>query len=1044
VRRDPDPSPSESEELSPWKLIFGRLKDTKAPKIPPGFGRGSGLDGMNPERWQRVKAVFDGALAVASDQQSVYLAQACQDDQDLRSEVEALLRHHERAASRFLNQPAVHLQDPPPNTDGPPSRLGRRVGVYQIIEEIGRGGMGEVYRAARIDGTYQKQVALKIVRGGYDTASVLERFRNERQILASLDHPNIARLLDGGTTEGGIPYLVMELIEGIPIDQYCDQRALTITQRLQIFRQVCSAVQFAHQHLVIHRDIKPSNILVTNDGVPKLLDFGIAKILDPAENAEPTLARPMTPEYASPEQVLGHSITTATDIYSLGVVLYQLLTGRSPYTVKTRASHELSKAICDVDPERPSTRVVRREPDPRLGEPSGSAPEEVSRRREGSTARLRRRLAGDLDNIVARALRKEPLRRYASAEQFSEDIRRHGDGLPVIARRDSWKYRTGKFVQRHQVGVAAAALVALAVLAGVAATVREARIAELHRQRAEARFNDVRKIAHSLMFDIHDSVATLPGSTPTLKLLVQDSQEYLDTLAKEAAGDVSLQRDLATAYEKLGNTQGNPSESNLGDAPAALQSFQKSLAIRQAIVGASPDNPEDQSALAGAYRLIAFMQWATVGDTGKAWDNIQKAVAIAEPAHQRSSNVKIAAELGMDYETRGIMLEGDGQTAGLSNPRAGMEDHQKALALYVQVAAAYPGDIKKQRKIPMLNLRLGDELIKLGDREGALRYYRTALDLMLHMPQDPNNRILQRDLLNGYSAVGDVLLMNGRAPEAEDSFEKELESIQSIAAADASDTSTALYLAAAHADVGRGAVEQGDTRKGISFLRKAVAEGEHLGKMSSANWDATSLAQFEIWLGHALGRAGEREEETQLYSRALTIYKRITDADTKDIQDAIAVAECHVRLAGAWLRAGDLSRARQESEQALALAKKVAPQAPESIDVRYLEAATYSGMGDVGAAQARVEPDPRQQSERWKDAQSWYQQSLQVWSKVPNPSPIAPNEFQVDLPAVVEKRLAECKRKLSKTENFSARVQSSTSFAQRHYLSFVSGLNDLS
>ena len=220
----------------------------------------------------------------------------------------------------------------------------------------------EVYRAVRADGQYTKDVAVKLVRGGYDTDSMLERFRNERQILASLDHPDIARLLDGGTTDDGIPYLVMELVEGTRIDLFCDEHKLPITERLQLFRQVCSAVQYAHQHLVIHRDIKPSNILVTNEGGPKLLDFGIAKILDPAHAAETTLVRPMTPEYASPEQIRGEPITTASDVYSLGVVLYQLLTGRSPYPGETRSSHELARAVCETDPERPSVAFLKPQP----------------------------------------------------------------------------------------------------------------------------------------------------------------------------------------------------------------------------------------------------------------------------------------------------------------------------------------------------------------------------------------------------------------------------------------------------------------------------------------------------------------------------------------------------------------------------------------------------------------------------------------------------------------------------------------------------------
>ncbi len=314
---------------------------------------------MNPERWQQVRTVLDQAIALGVDQRSAFLDSACAGDVELRSEVESLLRSHNEAGSVFLSRSPIDLKAIPDSSRDQFAKLGRKIGVYQLVEQIGQGGMGEVYRAVRADGQYDKQVAIKFVRAGLDTSSVLERFRHERQVLASLDHPNIARLLDGGTTDDGIPYLVMELIEGTPMDQYCAAKKLSVPERLRLFLQVCSAVQYAHQHLVIHRDIKPGNILVTRDGIPKLLDFGIAKILDPALTSQATVANPMTPEYASPEQIQGGAITTSTDVYSLGVILYQLLTGHSPYPKDTHAPHEFARAICESEPERPSAAVVK-------------------------------------------------------------------------------------------------------------------------------------------------------------------------------------------------------------------------------------------------------------------------------------------------------------------------------------------------------------------------------------------------------------------------------------------------------------------------------------------------------------------------------------------------------------------------------------------------------------------------------------------------------------------------------------------------------------
>jgi len=301
---------------------------------------------VNPERWKQVREILDKAIALPPGERPAFLDSSSAGDPELRSEVESLLGSHERAGSVFLQTPAADLKSVLPGPVPQADRVGRRIGVYQIVEEIGRGGMGEVYRAVRADGQFDKKVAIKLVRIGLDTAAVLERFRH-------------ARLYDGGTTEDGVPYLVMELIEGTPIDQYCDEHGLAVRERLLLFTQVCAAVQYAHQRLVIHRDIKPGNILVTAEGVPKLLDFGIAKILDPSAGAETTLLRPMTPEYASPEQIRGDPITTATDVYSLGVVLYRLLTGRSPYPGDTRTPLDLARFICEAEPARPSTVASR-------------------------------------------------------------------------------------------------------------------------------------------------------------------------------------------------------------------------------------------------------------------------------------------------------------------------------------------------------------------------------------------------------------------------------------------------------------------------------------------------------------------------------------------------------------------------------------------------------------------------------------------------------------------------------------------------------------
>jgi len=486
---------------------------------------------MQVERWQKIDEIFQAVLDCAPDKRTALLESSCGGDAELQNEIQSLLTAYEKVhftlSSAF--EDGMKLLDQQPAKEG----VGRRIGPYRVLREIGHGGMGSVYLAARADDAYQKFVAIKLIRRGLDS-DIVRRFHTERQILATLDHPNIARLLDAGSTDDGLPYFVMEYIEGSPIDQYCDQHDLNITERLKLFQGVCMAVRYAHQNLVIHRDIKPGNVLVTKDGVPRLLDFGIAKLLGPGTAPDQSLTRihPLTPQYASPEQVRGQVVTTASDVYSLGVLLYVLITGQSPYRGAMSSPAEVERTICEEEPQRPSVAVLNkkalRKPDEEV------TPISISRTRESTPQKLRRRLQGDLDNIALKALRKEPQRRYASAEQFSEDIRRHLENLPVIARRDTPAYVAAKFVARHHTGVAAGGLVLLALVAGMIGTSWQARVAQAERARAEQQFNDVRKLATSFLFEFNNSIQNLPGATPARKLLVQRALEYLTKLAQQS------------------------------------------------------------------------------------------------------------------------------------------------------------------------------------------------------------------------------------------------------------------------------------------------------------------------------------------------------------------------------------------------------------------------------------------------------------------------------------------------------------------------------
>jgi tetratricopeptide (TPR) repeat protein/tRNA A-37 threonylcarbamoyl transferase component Bud32 len=396
---------------------------------------------MQVERWRRVEEIVHGALDRPPGEREAYFDSACGDDAELRHEVESLLAEEQAGAFPTASafDEGVRLLE----VLDEKGKDGRRIGPYRVIRQIGRGGMGSVYLAARADDAFQKLVAIKIIRRGLDTEDIIQRFRNERQILATLDHPNIARLLDGGATEDGLPYFVMEYIEGEPIDSYCDSHRFNVTDRLKLFQGVCAAVSYAHQNLIVHRDIKPGNVLVNKDGAPRLLDFGIAKLLaQDAATQTVTAQRALTPEYASPEQVRGEPITTSSDIYSLGVLLYRLLTGHRPYRSEMSSPVEVERVICEEEPLKPD-------------------------------------LPRDLGAIVLMALRKDPRRRYTSVEQLSEDIRRHLTNLPVAARPDTRSYRAAKFIQRHKAWVAMAAITFVSLSGGIAASLWQTHVTQI-------------------------------------------------------------------------------------------------------------------------------------------------------------------------------------------------------------------------------------------------------------------------------------------------------------------------------------------------------------------------------------------------------------------------------------------------------------------------------------------------------------------------------------------------------------------------------------
>ncbi|HEX3184364.1 MAG TPA: serine/threonine-protein kinase [Pyrinomonadaceae bacterium] len=794
-----------------------------------------------------MKHLLAEALELDTARQRQFLDSACAHDTGLRAEVDVLLAHQVDAGSDLMEQCAADAAVLRLDSDGNDFSTGNRIGPYRILHEIGRGGMGAVYLAERDDERYRQQVAIKVIKPGLGGDVIRRRFRNETQILAELNHANIARLLDAGETADGQPYLVMEYVQGSPINHYCQQRQLSIEQRLNLFCTVCTALQYAHQHLVIHRDIKPGNILVTDDGEPKLVDFGIAKLLEQGTDLTATAMPLMTPQYASPEQLRGESVTTATDVYSLGVVLYELLSGRLPYRFKSRVPHEIAKAICDDDPERPSVAMSGKN-----GEAS-------------QVAKRGKRLHADLDNIVLMAMRKEPQRRYSSAEQFAEDIRRHLQGLTVRARQDTFTYRAGKFIQRQKIAVAAAALVAITLLVGIVATTWQARIARAERARSERRFNEVRQLANSIVFEVHDAIANLPGSTPARSVLVQRGLKYLDSLAKDAAGDRGLQRELAAAYEKLGAVQYTPTVAHLGDLRGALESHHKAATLREALFAAEPTNRDYQRDLLDSYWFIATLLGAQ-GDTATELQMLQQQLtARRELAVTEQSGFLDRYNYAATYAYIGSLL------MQMGDSRGALESQREALRLREEIAALDSDTARAQRALTISYEFLGLAMGQSGDTEGALEMQQRGLRMRESLvAADPLNTDLRLMLNESYRYVGDLLLKLGDRNAAREHYRKELTLTRELLATEPANAQFRRNEAVALVNIGNLEVDSGNNAKALSHYQEALRIREQLS--AEAKEDLTIRRDLsEVWLklGDVLSKTGSRSQALENYRKSV-------------------------------------------------------------------------------------------------------------------------------------------------------------------------------
>ena len=803
---------------------------------------------MEPDRWQHVERIYHAAMQCAPADRGTLLQEFCAEDESLRAEVESLLHYGERSTKLF-ERPAIEVMAQAlaqellvKESKSSSGRIGERIAQYRIVGKLGAGGMGDVYRAIRADDQYDKQVAIKLVRGGIDAESVEARSRRERQSLAGFEHENIARLIDGGTTEDGCPYFVMELVEGMAIDQYCDQARLGMAARIDLFRSVCSAVEYAHRRLVVHRDIKPGNILVTAEGVPKLLDFGIATILSPERfSLEPELTeiglRIMTPQYASPEQMHGQLITTASDVYSLGVVLYRLLTGHMPYRLETTSHYELAHAICETAPEKPSS-VLRRAivsvhglsiPETGAGEvpakvesdgqiDSQTALERISSCRGTTPDKLRRTLSGDLDQIILKALRKEPERRYASAREFAEDLRSYLRGLPVTAQRGTFAYRTSKFVLRNKFSLAATVIFLLLGLIGIVVILREAQIARMQEERAERRFNDVRSLANSLLFEIHDSIRDLPGSTSARKLLVDRALHYLDSLSQETGGTRGLRHELAKAYERVGDVQGNPYFANLGDTAGAIASYRKALELRLIIANSGHATYEDRAALAGVYMKIALGLEAS-GNFTAALDAVHHAYSISQAqADERPNDPQAQETLAGVYFLRATTLADKGDIAG------SLDSYRKSAALREAITTGSP-EFQEQVQTRLAGVYgyMAGDLRLLGDLDSSIALESKARVILTRLSaSDPQSAGLRQFLMENEYWTGFYMAQKGQPTQALDYFRRALDGYLKLSKADANDVLALRYMGKCYVGIGSALAATGKTSEGIETIRKGL------------------------------------------------------------------------------------------------------------------------------------------------------------------------------------------------------------------------------
>jgi eukaryotic-like serine/threonine-protein kinase len=807
-------------------------------RIPfESFDRHDARNPMNitPDLWRQLEPLLGSALEMGEGERARWLATIDATQPDVAPVLRKMLETHERAErSRELETVPKLAPAPLPSSA---FSAGQRVGPFSLLRILGRGGMGEVWLAEQADGRVTRQVALKLPALHLQGGVWEERFHRERDILAKLTHPHIAHLFDAGVGESGQPYLAMEFVEGESLTDYANSHALGMRERLQLFRQVLAATAHAHRHLVVHRDLKPANILIDKTGQVKLLDFGIAKLLDDedaAANAQDLTrmgGRVMTLRYAAPEQVSGGAITTAADIYALGVILHELVTGASPYQQVREGSAFTEAALLGEDPAMPSS----------------VAP-----------ANLAGKVKGDIDAIILKAMRRDPAARYASIEQFDDDIQRHLDSRPVGARAGTWRYLVGRFVSRHRLPVVAAVAALLTLLIGVAMVEHERRVAVAEKARAEKHFASVRKLANVFVFDIHAEIKSLPGSLKAQEKLIQTSLQYLDNLAGEAGDDKSLVAELAVAYSKIGKIQGEHVEANLGMLADALANFEKS---RSLFVSLGDFKADDNAFLMEKSSLYYSLARVYAQDRDPRWkENMVRAVQVAE----QRARLKDASP-----GARGIAAFLPGELAYMSNRLVGQTPEAeleiaKSIAAMESLVREFPASQGLRSNLRGIYQRAGE--IFSGDGTNAqsvtraIELQRKALAICIAMVEEfPEKHLYKESLAENRVFLSRILAKRGQFDEARNEVDNALAEQRVLFTNDPKNATARLGIVQTLYTATQISERAGDFPQSIIRGREGLAQYEPLPsdvqKTPEARGIQTGIRQF---LGLALlGTAGK-------------------------------------------------------------------------------------------------------------------------------------------------------------------------------------------